>query len=133
MRCRSQRCCRSRACSQAILLLKDAGVGVDPALVPIMLVLMNLVFSVSAYPCGMLSDRIDRRLQLAAGLGVLIGADLILAFAQNFWLVALGSGFWGLRMGLIQGLLSAVVADAALSELRGTGFAIYDVAVIPRR
>lgn len=62
-------------------------------------------------------------------MDVLIAADLVLVLAQNFCLTALGAGLWGLQMGLIQGLLSAVVADAALSELRGTGFAIYDVAV----
>jgi MFS family permease len=116
-------------CSQAFLLLKAAAVGVDPALVPVILVLMNFVFSLSAYPCGVLADRIDRRRQLAAGLGVLIAADLTLVAAPNFWLTALGAGLWGLQMGLIQGLLSALVADAAPSELRGTGFAILDVAV----
>ena len=116
-------------CSQAFLLLKANGIGLDPALVPLILGLMNFVFSLSAYPCGILSDHIDRRWQLAAGLGVLITADLTLMAAQNIWLTALGAGLWGLQMGLIQGLLSAVVADASPSELRGTGFAIYDVAV----
>jgi MFS family permease len=87
------------------------------------------VFSVSAYPCGILADHIDRRWQLAAGLAVLIAADLTLVTAQNFWLTALGARFWGLQMGLIQGLLSAAGTDAAPSGLRGTGFAIYGVAV----
>jgi len=93
------------------------------------LVLMNLVFSASAYPCGMLADRISRRLQLGIGVGVLIAADLALVFAQTVWLTAIGAALWGLQMGLIQGLLSAVVADASPRQIRGTAFAIYDVAV----
>ena len=36
-----------------------------------------------------------------------------LIFAQTIWLTAMGAAFWGLQMGLIQGLLSAVVADAS--------------------
>ena len=116
-------------CSQAFLLLKAGTVGIGPAFVPMTLVLMNLVFSVSAYPCGILSDHIDRRLQLGVGLGVLVAADLALVFAQTIWLAAVGAGLWGLQMGLIQGLLSAVIADASPSELRGTSFAIYDMAV----
>ena len=116
-------------CSQAFLLLKAGSVGLDPAFVPIILVLMNLVYSLSAYPCGVLADRINRRLQLGIGVAVLIGADLALIFAQTIWLTAIGAALWGLQMGLIQGLLSAVVADASPRQLRGTAFAIYDVAV----
>ena len=116
-------------CSQAFLLLKAGSVGIDPAFVPIILVLMNLVYSLSAYPCGVLADRINRRLQLGIGVAVLIGADLALIFAQTIWLTAIGAALWGLQLGLIQGLLSAVVADASPRQLRGTAFAIYDVAV----
>jgi len=116
-------------CSQAFLLLKAGSIGIDPAFVPIILVLMNLVFSASAYPCGMLADRISRRLQLGIGVGVLIAADLALVFAQTIWLTAIGAALWGLQMGLIQGLLSAVVAAASPRQIRGTAFAIYDVAV----
>jgi MFS family permease len=36
---------------------------------------------------------------------------------------------WGLQMGLIQGLLSAVVADASPRQLRGAAFAIYNIGV----
>ena len=116
-------------CSQAFLLLKAGSIGIDPAFVPIVLVLMNLVFSASAYPCGMLADHISRRLQLGIGVGFLIPADLALVFAQTIWLTAIGAALWGLQMGLIQGLLSALVADASPRQVRGTAFAIYDVAV----
>jgi MFS family permease len=116
-------------CSPAFLLLKAGAVGVDPAFVPIVLVLMNLVFSASAYPCGVLADRADRRLQLGAGVVVLVAADIALVFAETIWLAAVGAGLWGLQMGLIRGLLSAVIADASPRELRGTAFAVYDAAI----
>jgi MFS family permease len=115
--------------SQAFLLLKAHDVGIDAAFIPIVLVLMNLVFSVSAYPFGMLADRLNRRLQLLLGSVILIAADLVLAFEATAWAVALGAALWGFQMGVTQGLLSASVADAAPVHIRGTAFGIYDVVV----
>src|SRR6516162_7521372 len=97
-------------CSPALLLLKAGSIGIGPAFVPIILALMNFVYSASAYPCGVLADLINRRLQVGVGVVLLIGADLALIFAQTVWLTAFGAVLWGLQTGLIQGLLSAVVA-----------------------
>ncbi len=40
---------------------------------------------------------------LAAGVGCIIAADLILALAGNVWLVGAGAALWGLHMGATQG------------------------------
>ena len=115
--------------SQAFLVLKVHAVGVDAAFVPVVLVVMHLVYSLSAYPFGILADRLDRRLQLGLGVAILIGADVVLAGAATFWLTALGAALWGLQMGVTQGLLSATVADTAPDHLRGTAFGIFEVAI----
>jgi MFS family permease len=115
--------------SQAFLVLKAHDVGVDAAYVPLVLVVMHLVFSLAAYPFGILADHIDRRLQLAIGTVILTGADVVLANAGTVWLTALGAALWGLQLGVTQGLLGATVADAAPARLRGTAFGIYDVAI----
>jgi MFS family permease len=115
--------------SSAFLILKAHNVGVDVAFVPMVLVVMYLVYSLTAYPFGILADHIDRRLQLAIGTLVLIGADLILAAANGIWLTALGVALWGLQLGVTQGLLGAAVADTAPPRLRGTAFGIFDVAI----
>ena len=39
----------------------------------------------------------------------------------------LGASLWGLYMGLSQGLLSALVADTAPADLRGTAFGIFNL------
>jgi len=88
---------------------------------------MNVAYAASAYPAGHLSDRMDRRLVLAAGFGVLIGSDLVLALADGVWQVMVGVMLWGLHMGLTQGLLAALVADTTPSPLRGTGFGIFNL------
>lgn len=113
----------------AFLVLKAHAIGVDVAYVPVMLILMHLVYAVTAYPFGLLADRIDRRLQLLIGAAVLIAADVLLASATAPWIVAVGAGVWGLQMAVTQGLLSASVADAAPATLRGTAFGIYDLAI----
>jgi MFS family permease len=111
--------------SEAFLVLRANDAGLPIALAPLALVVMNAVYSVSAYPMGALSDRIDRRLVLIGGFGVLIGADILLAVGSRLWVVMAGTGLWGLHMGMTQGLLAALVADVAPAELRGTAFGVF--------
>jgi MFS family permease len=115
--------------SQAFLVLKANDIGVDAAFVPMVLVVMHLMFSLAAYPFGILADRFDRRLQLGIGAIILISADVVLASASTVWLTALGAGLWGLQLGVTQGLLGATIADVAPDRLRGTAFGIYDIAI----
>ncbi len=115
--------------SYAFLVLDAHHIGVDPAYVPLMLVVMHLVYAVAAYPFGRLADRTDRRLQLALGALVLVCADVVLALADRFAVAACGAALWGLQMAITQGLLAASVADAAPETLRGTAFGIYELAV----
>jgi len=115
--------------SQAFLVLKAHDIGVDAAFVPMVLVVMHLVFSLAAYPFGILADHLDRRLQLGIGTVILVGADVVLASAGTIWLTALGAALWGLQLGVMQGLLGATIADVAPDRLRGTAFGIYDFAI----
>lgn len=113
--------------SEAFVLLRAENVGLALTWVPAILVVMNLVYAASAYPLGTLSDRVSRKTMLAAGVALLIAADLILALAYNAWMVAAGAVLWGLHMGATQGLLSAIVADAAPADLRGTAFGAFNL------
>jgi MFS family permease len=114
--------------SEAFLILRAQKAGLALALAPLVLVVMNIVYALSAYPLGALSDRIDRKLMLAAGFATLIGADIVLAFAPNLWIVMGGVALWGLHMGMTQGLLSALVADEAPANLRATAFGVFNFA-----
>ncbi len=114
--------------SEAFLVLRARDVGLPLTLAPLVMVVMNIVYALVATPAGRLSDRLDRRLVLAAGLGVLILADVVLALAPSLWGLALGVALWGLHMGLTQGVLAAMVADAAPVRLRGTAFGMFNLA-----
>ena len=113
--------------SEAFLILKVADVGLGVAYVPAVLVVMNVAYALSAYPAGWLSDRFDRWGVLAVGAALLIAADLVLAFGASLTAAALGIALWGLHMGFTQGLLAALVADAARAEQRGTAFGVFNL------
>jgi MFS family permease len=111
--------------SQAFLLLKAKDVGIAITTVPVFLAVMGLVYGVTAYPFGMLADRVDRRLQLGAGIVGLAACHLTLATATTAEALLAGAIFWGLQLGIIDGLLAANVADVAPDDLRGTAFGVY--------
>ena len=113
--------------SEAFLILRAQSQGLPLALVPLVLVVMNVAYALSAYPAGALSDRIDRTAILVIGLVLLIAADVALAFGPGIAGVAAGVVLWGLHMGLTQGLLSALVADTAPQDLRGTAFGMFNL------
>jgi MFS family permease len=113
--------------SEAFLVLRAQGVGLSPTMIPLVLIVMNVVYAAVAAPAGALSDRMDRRFLLAIGLGVLILADLVLAFSSSMAGVVFGVALWGAHMGVTQGLLSALVADAAPERLRGTAFGVFNL------
>ena len=113
--------------SEAFLVLRAQESGVAIALVPLVMVAMNLVYTVSAYPFGWLSDRINHAKLLALGLFVLIAADMVLASGHHWWTVLVGVGLWGLHMGMTQGLLARMVADTAPDDLRGTAYGFFNL------
>jgi MFS family permease len=113
--------------SEAFLILKAQSVGLPIVLVPAVMVIMNVVYALSAYPAGVLSDSGDRGGVLIVGLAMLVAADLVLAFASGIAGVLVGVALWGLHMGFTQGLLATLVADTAPVELRGTAFGMFNL------
>ena len=111
--------------SEAFLVLRAQNVGMSIALIPAVMVVMNVAYALAAYPAGAVSDRLGRRGILIAGVTLLIVADLILAYGGGVAVVLVGVVFWGLHMALTQGLLAALIADTAPADLRGTAFGIF--------
>ncbi len=114
--------------SEAFLLLLAQKQGLQDSFAPLVLVVMNVVYALSAYPMGRLADRISHRTLLGAGLATLIIADLVLARAQGLTAVAFGVALWGLHLGMTQGLLATMVANTAPAHLRGTAFGFFNLA-----
>lgn len=113
--------------SEAFLLLKSEEAGFQPAWIPITMVIMHAVYGLTAYPVGKLSDAIGRTGILAASVAVLIAAYVTLACAGSIAVFLLGIVLWGLHMGLSQGLLATLIADAAPVHLKGTAFGVFNL------
>lgn len=113
--------------SEAFLVLRAQDVGLPVALVPAVLVVMNILYAAAATPAGVLSDRIGRFGILFLGFAMLVFADIVLALVPSLPGLAVGVAVWGLHMGLTQGLLTAMIADAAPVELRGTAFGAFNL------
>lgn len=113
--------------SEAFLVLRAQDVGLAAGYVPMVLIVMNVVYAASAYPAGFIADRLNGRRLFIVGLAMLVAADVVLAAAASPFIVFVGAALWGLHMGLTQGLLSKLVADASPAELRGTAFGAFNL------
>jgi MFS family permease len=114
--------------SDAFLVLRVANLGLATAYAPLVLVAMNIIYALFAYPAGKLADGVSRRTLLAAGIAALMAADTVLALAPSLGWGGVGLILWGLHMALTQGLLAAMIAAEAPSDLRGTAFGLFNLA-----
>ncbi|WP_432218040.1 MFS transporter [Pseudomonas kribbensis] len=113
--------------SEAFLVLRAQQLGLSATWIPLVMVVMALFYTLSAYPAGWLSDRISRTRLLFVGMGLLVLADLVLAQSSSVFTMMLGVALWGLHMGFSQGILASLVADNAPRELKGTAFGIFNL------
>jgi MFS family permease len=109
------------------VVLQAQAVGVPIMLVPAVLLVMNAVYALSAYPAGVLADNGGRFRILVFGVILLLAADLVLSFAPGIAGTAIGVAVWGLHMGATQGLLATLIADNSPAELRGTAFGMFNL------
>jgi MFS family permease len=113
--------------SEAFLVLRAEDAGLGLAVVPAVMVVMNLCYAAAAFPAGAAADRVGARKLLLLGLVLLVMADLVLAAASSPGPVLAGAALWGLHMAFTQGLLAKLVADAAPADLRGTAFGLFNL------
>ena len=112
--------------SDAFLILKAQAIGFQVTFVPLIMVIMNIIYAFGAYPAGILSDKVNRKVVLLIGIVLLIIANIILAMADDFFMLVLGIIFWGMHMAFTQGLLATMVTDTTAPEIRGTAYGIFN-------
>jgi MFS family permease len=115
--------------SDAFLLLRASQVGISDAFVPLTLLVINLAYSLSAYPVGVLSDRWSRMGLLVSGYLLYALVYIGFAFAQTPWEMWGLLALYGLHLGMSQGVLLALIADKVPKDLRGTAFGFLNLAV----
>lgn len=111
--------------SEGFLVLRGIDMGLSPALSPLVMVVFSLGFLALVYPAGALSDSMNPRTILVAGLAVLIAGNLVLSRDWGMAGLILGVLLWGAHMALTQGILARMVADVAPPQLRATSFGAF--------
>ena len=110
---------------EAFLVLRAQQIGLPLPWIPMVMIAMSAVYSLSAYPAGLLATRFGRSALLVVSLVSLVAAQASLAILPGSAGLWLGAGLWGLHMGLSQGGLAAAVAEAAPVTLRATAFGVF--------
>tara|TARA_Y100000590_G_C15745701_1_gene1021894 strand:- start:31 stop:972 length:942 start_codon:yes stop_codon:yes gene_type:complete len=113
--------------SEAFLILRAKDLGLAAEFTPAVLIIMNIVYSLSAYPIGLLSDKFSREKFLMFGMLILCISDFVLGFTNHFAGAVLGIALWGLHLGFTQGTLAALIADTCPLERKGTAYGIFNL------
>ncbi len=112
--------------SDAFLVLRAQERGISVAGILMMLVVFNLVYTVTSLPAGSLSDRVGRKKVILGGWLVYALIYMGFALAKSaavVWLLYICYGFY---YGLSYGTTKALVADLVSEELRGTAYGTYN-------
>jgi MFS family permease len=115
--------------SDAFLILRAEQVGVPVVMIPVVYLVFNLIYSLTAIPAGMAADRFGRKRIIL--LGFLLFAGLYYGFAvakeaSTIWLLF---GLYGLFMGMTEGVQKAFLATIIPPDFKATAFGVYAAAV----
>jgi MFS family permease len=111
--------------SDAFLILRASDLGVAAALIPILYVVFNLVYSGLSIPAGLLADRVGRRQMTVVGYLVFAAAYAGMALAGS------EAAAWGLfvlygvYMGIADGNGRALLAELSPGDKKATAFGFY--------
>jgi len=111
--------------SEAFLLLRSQEIGLEISFIPIVFVVMNAAYAIVAVPFGHLADKVGFFILIVYGFLILVLSDMILALTNSIGWMFVGIIFWGIHLGMTQGLLLAMIAKLSPVELRGTSFGLF--------
>jgi MFS family permease len=121
--------------SNQFLLLRADDYGFSAAQVILLYLLMNVTYLVASYPSGILSDKIGRRSLLVLGYGLYGLVYFGFSFANMNWQFILLFAFYGIYLGITDGIEKALMADIAPSDQRATIYglqaAVVGMALLP--
>ncbi|MDH5695085.1 MAG: MFS transporter [Dehalococcoidia bacterium] len=111
--------------SDFFVILRAQNLGSSVIYVVLMLVVLNVTYSVTSLPAGILSDRLGRRRVITLGWFIYALVYLGFAVASETWQVWLLFACYGIYYGVVEGVARAFVADLVPEEKRGTAFGLY--------
>jgi MFS family permease len=115
--------------SDAFLLVRSIEIGIAPALIPVGLIVMNLVFALISYPISAVVNRVLKVRLLLVGflLHVIVYFGLAVVTTNvQIWCLF---GLYGLHLAMIQGLLIDLIDRAVEPSRRGTAFSLFNLTI----
>ena len=115
--------------SDVFLILRAQQIGIPILMIPVVYLVFNLVYSLSSIPAGIAADRFGRKRVIL--LGFILFAVLYYGFAiakdaTAIWILF---AFYGLFMGLTEGIQKAFLATIIPSDFKATAFGVYNTTV----
>ncbi len=115
--------------SDVFLILRAQQIGIPTVMIPVVYLLFNLIYSLSAIPAGIAADRFGRKRVIL--LGFILFAVLYYGFAiasdtKAIWILF---GFYGLFMGLTEGIQKAFLATIIPQDFKATAFGVYNTVI----
>ena len=115
--------------SDVFLILRAQQIGISATMIPIVYLVFNLVYSLSAIPAGMAADRFGKKRIIFWGF--VLFAALYWGFARasepkTIWVLF---GLYGLFMGLTEGIQKAFLTTIIPSDFKATAFGVFNTVV----
>jgi MFS family permease len=106
--------------SNQFILLRAAekDIGFSPTSVTLLYLLYNIVYTLTSYPAGVLSDRLGRKWVLAGGFFLYALSYYLIGFLPHTIVWAMLP--YGCYSGMTEGVAKALVADLAPEDTRAT-------------
>jgi MFS family permease len=99
------------------------------ALIPVVYMVFNLIYSALSIPAGLLADRVGRRKLALAGFAIFAGAYAWMAMAKSHAAAWGVFALYGIYMGVADGNGRALLAEFSSGERHGTAFGAYHMVV----
>ena len=115
--------------SDVFLILRAQQVGVPIVMIPVVYLLFNLVYSLSSIPAGIAADRFGKKRVILLGFILFAILYYCFAIAKDTTAIWVLFGFYGLFMGLTEGIQKAFLATIIPDDFKATAFGVYTTAV----
>src|SRR3990170_6260801 len=115
--------------SDVFLILRAEQKGIPAIMIPVVYLFFNLVYSISAIPAGIAADRFGKKRVILTGFvlfAILYYGFAVAADATAIWILF---GFYGVFMGLTEGVQKAFLATILPQEFKATAFGVYNTIV----
>lgn len=112
--------------SDAFMLLRAQELGVPASRIPLVYLCFNLVYSLTAFPAGVLADSFGRKRTILAGFILFAFLMYGFAVAREPGIVWMLFGVYGVFMGLTEGIQKAFLASVIPGEFKATAYGIFN-------